>query len=221
MLPLFLCGQQTYTGGLLPTINLNARLKKGWGLNFKIENRHILTEGLFDESEVPRFYEFERQDFVLLGSKNLAAGTKIAGGYMLRFTDGRDVHRLIQQLSITRRGYKLKFAHRLSSDQTWLADNSFELRLRYRFGFELPIQGTTLDPGEFYFKTHLEYLARFREGFRNELRALPALGLLTLNKNSFEIGIDYRSASSEERNFVIHGFWLYLGWYVRFDLSDE
>ena len=140
---------------------------------------------------------------------------------MLRFFEGRNVHRLIQQFSITRKWVGVKIAHRFSSDQTWRADDTFELRLRYRFGFELPLQGTSLDPGEFYFKSQLEYLGRFRSGFRNELRVLPAFGLLALNQNSFETGVDYRSASTEVQSFVSHGFWLYVAWFVRFDLSHE
>jgi hypothetical protein len=110
----------------------------------------------------------------------------------------------------------IRFAHRFRADQTWDPTEPFELRLRYRIGAEIPLFGTQVDPNELYLKTNLEYLARFQAGYETEIRALPALGYLARNKNAFELGLDYRF-SNAFGNVSGHGFWIYFGWYLRFN----
>jgi hypothetical protein len=144
----------------------------------------------------------------------------MAGGYMIRFESERIIHRLMQQVSFSQPLSIILFAHRFKSDQTWDPDEPFELRLRYRLGAQIPLFGTQVDPNELYVKTNLEYLARFQAGFESEIRLLPALGYLTPNQNGFELGVDYRYGNAFE-NFGMHGFWIYFGWYLRFDTRKD
>jgi hypothetical protein len=200
--------------GLLPVLNTNVKLKNDFSLNAKLENRHILQEGSFNGEVRNTEYQFERQDIAAVLAKKLSANTRVGAGYLFRLESERVIHRLIQQISFTQPLNKVRIAHRFSSDQTWDPDEPFEFRLRYRIGFEVPLFGTQIDPNELYFKSNIEYLARFQEGFANEFRAVPALGYFARNQNSFELGLDYRVSSVFE-SFRGHGFWIYVGYYVR------
>ena len=207
--------QDAYRFGLLPVVNVNVKLKNDYSLNTKLENRHIFRSGTFDGKFENSQYRFERQDVAAILAKKLSANTRLGGGYLFRVESERIIQRLTQQISFTQPLNRVRIAHRICTDQTWDPDEPFELRLRYRIGFELPLIGTQLDPNEIYFKSNFEYLARFQDGFVNEFRAVPALGYLAKNKNSFELGLDYRVATVFEP-IRGHGFWIYVGYYLRF-----
>jgi len=206
--------QDAYRFGLLPVFNVNVKLKNNYSLNTKLENRHIFRSGTFNGELLNSQYRFERQDLAAILAKKLSANTRLGGGYLFRVESERIIHRLTQQISFTQPLNRVRIAHRICTDQTWDPDEPFELRFRYRIGFEIPLIGTQLDPNEIYFKSNFEYLARFQDGFINEVRALPALGYLTINENSFEVGLDYRLGSIGEGQMG-HGFWMYLGYYIR------
>jgi hypothetical protein len=219
LLTFSLGAQDVFRFGFLPTFNTNVKFEKDYSLNAKLENRHILNRGAFNSEVVNSDYRFERQDLALVGAKKLSASTSLGLGYMIRFESDRFIHRTIQQISFTQPLYKLRIAHRFCTDQTWDPEEAFEFRARYRIGFEYPLFGTELDPNELYLKSTLEYLARFQDGFINEFRAVPVLGYLGRDKNSFELGLDYRVADvfDESRG---HGFWVYLGYFLRLQAKD-
>lgn len=202
--------------GFLPALNANAKFENGLSLNAKLENRHILSRGSFNSNLKSSEYRFERQDLAAIVGKKLSANLVIGVGYMGRLESERYIHRAIQQIAITQPLYRLRLAHRLRTDQTWDPDESFEFRIRYRFGVECPLAGIKLDPNELYIKSTLEYLARFQNDFINEIRLVPALGYYGKKKNSIELGIDYRFASVFEE-IGGHGFWVYAGYYLRFN----
>jgi len=206
--------QDLYRFGLLPTFNTNFKLQNGYSLNAKLENRHIVNEGAFNSDIRNSEYQFERQDLALIGAKKISASGVIGLGYMIRIESGRFIHRTTQQVSFTQPLYRLRIAHRFCTDQTWDPEEPFEFRARYRVGLEYPLFGTELDPNELYLKSTLEYLARFQDGFINEFRAVPVLGYFGKDKNSFELGLDYRFANvfDEARG---HGYWIYLGYFLR------
>lgn len=208
--------QDVYRWGALPVVNVNTKLGGGFSFNTKLESRHIFGRGGFNGENSNTDYRFERQDIELLLAIKLSANIRVAGGYMLRIESDRLVHRISQQVSLTQITPAARLAHRFKADQTWDREEEFELRLRYRAGAEFAISGTRVDPDEFYLKANLEYLVRFQGGFSSEIRALPALGYLAPNKNAFEFGLDYRHGNVLESTGA-HGFWIYLGWFLRFD----
>lgn len=214
LLAVKLSAQDIYRFGVAPVLNLNAEINSNYSINGKLDNRHILGRGSFSGESRERTYIFERQDAEVMLSGKLSANAKAAGGYMLRFESDRFIHRFIQQISFTQPLNAMRIAHRFQADQTWDPDELFELRLRYRLGAEVPLSGTQVDPNEPYFKSTLEYLARFQGGLENELRATPTLGYLTSNKNAFEFGLEYRYGKAFEE-ISDHGFWLYFGYFIR------
>lgn len=214
LLPAKGASQDEYRVGLLPVFNLNTKLERGFGLNGKLENRHIFRHGFIRGETVDANYQFERQDIEVNLSKKLLANVKVASGYLIRFEGERIISRVMQQFSLSKPLGRIRSAHRLKADQTWDPAEPFEFRLRYRIGFEGPLPGVLVDPKKVYFKSNFEYLARFQEGLVNEFRAIPALGYLTDGKNSFELGMDYRWGSIGEASMT-HDFWIYVGYYLR------
>lgn len=106
-------------------------------------------------------------------------------------------------------------AHRFSSDQTFNSENPRELRLRYRITAEIPLNGQSVDPGEFYLKLNNEYLNSWQDGeYDLEIRLVPLAGFEFTDNNKLEFGLDYRLSSfldGSSRN----SFWFNIGWYLK------
>jgi len=206
-LSLTVSAQNTHELGMLPTVNINKKLKKDWSLNFKHETRI----GLFqDELESP----FVLADFSFAGAKKISVRTKIVGGYMVRFEEGGPAHRSFQQINIVKKYPSFRIAHRIATDQTFEDKGSPEFRLRYRLSSEIPLNGSTLDPKEFFLKVSNEYLNGVQENeYDLEIRGLGFLGYAINEKNKIELGVDYRldrflNGGSRNRHWI--GFNYYL-----------
>jgi hypothetical protein len=214
ILPILSSAQDDYFFGMIPVVNGNIGLKNDFRLNVQLENRHVFKGGTFGGETTISSYEFERQDLSLALSRKVSADIELAGGYQIRYEAEEIIHRTMQQISFSQPLSRTKLAHRFKADQTWEPSEVFELRLRYRFGLEYPMFGQKLDPNELYLKSNVEYLAEFQAGLTNEFRWTPALGYLGRDKNSFEIGLDYRLEGIFDE-VSEHGFWLYAGYYWR------
>lgn len=205
--------QDTYRAGLLPVFNFNAKLKKGWKLNSKVEARQRITDGLWGEKADLRF-EHERTDISLLASRRVGITTSLAGGYMVRIQGDELIHRFIQQYSWVKKypGYRL--GHRISTDQTLRPETPAQYRFRYRISFNPSLNGEDIDPGEFYLKINHEYLNILQDGqYDLEIRLVPGLGYSFTDNNKLEAGLDYR-ADAFIREGSRHSFWFFLGWYL-------
>ena len=213
ILPIFGMAQGEYQSGLLPSINLNKKLEKGWRLNFRVESRQELRAGEFRE-EPPFKYDYVLTDYSLISSKKLGLNANLAAGYLLRFRDGEQVHRSIQQYVITRRLAGFRLAHRIATDQTFFRDSGPELRLRYRLTSEFALSGQAVDRKEAYVKINQEVLNSLQEGeYDLELRLVPLLGFQFNDRNKLEAGVDYRINSYLE-SAPSHRFWLSLNWFL-------
>jgi len=207
------CAQSSYQFGLLPAFNLNKKLNNGWKINTKIESRQLLKEGVFKE---PTTFDYQHGllDIAIVGSKKIGINNSLATGYLIRFRDGEQLHRLIQQYTITNRLPGFRLAHRIASDQSFQKDKDPGIRLRYRLSVEFPLNGQTVDPQEFYIKINHEYLNAFQSGdydLETRLSCMP--GYKITDNNKLEFGLDYRLSSfidgpSKNR------FWIALNWYV-------
>ena len=212
-------GQDLYRFGILPVFNTYTKFEKNYSLNVKYENRQIFQEGSFSTGENNSDYNFERQDLTLILGKRIAPTMKLGLGYLVRFESERFVQRTLQQVAFTHSYGRIRTANRIRTDQTWDPDEPFEFRLRYRLALEYPLFGNNLDPKELYLKPSIEYLARFRDQFVNEVRIVPVLGYLGKDRNSFEVGLDYRFGSILQ-DLRGHGFWVYFGYYLRINRNS-
>ncbi len=206
LLPLLAQAQASHQLGLLPSINLNKKLPKDWSLNFKAESRQSLYRGGFD-------YEYLLTDVALVAAKKIGINTSAAAGYLMRIDAEGVRHRAIQQISFVKRYAGFRLSHRVSADQTFENGDAPEYRLRYRLSSEVPLQGLSLDPKEFFLKLSNEYLGSMQhDDLDLEIRAAAFIGYAISPKQKLELGLDYRLDS------FIHGqarnrYWIGLNFY--------
>ena len=137
----------------------------------------------------------------------------LSAGYLWRSRPDTDHHRLMQQYSIVSRFPRFRLGHRLAADQTFRPNTPLEVRLRYRLSLELPLNGTQVDPGEWYLKINHEYLNAFQaQDYDLELRLIPVIGHLFSDRNKVETGVDWRVDRfiHKETRWT---FWWAMAWY--------
>lgn len=204
--------QSRYQFGLLPSLNFNKKLAQDFSLNAKVESRQELKDGFFN-TPADFSYDYLLTDLSLLVAKKFRSNQSIGFGYLLRLEEGKTILRSIQQYTVTRAYSSFRLAHRLSTDQTFSAEEPAEYRLRYRIAAEIPLNGQTVDPREFYFKLNHEYLNAWQEGeYDLEIRAVPMLGYEFSDTQKLEIGLDYR-LSSFLNDSSRQRFWVALNWF--------
>lgn len=158
-------------------------------------------------------YEYLLTDLSLIFAKRIGINTSVAGGYFIRISNENVSNRAIQQISFVRRYPAFRLSHRISSDQTFMAENNTEFRFRYRLSSEIPLEGQSLDPKEFFVKTNNEYLNSFQgKSYDLEVRIAAFLGYAFSTDSKFEIGFDYRIDSFIENN-TRNRIWLGINFY--------
>jgi hypothetical protein len=206
--------QGTYLLGVLPSLNLNKGMNNDWSVNLKTESRVRFLQGEFGNNSTSDVH-LQLVDIALTGSRKTGLNNTLAGGYLIRLRGSQTYHRIMQQFTMVRRFEAFRLAHRFSSDQTFNRDEPWELRLRYRITAEIPLNGQSVDPGEFYLKLNNEYLNSWQEWEPGlEIRLVPLAGFEFTDNNKLEIGIDYRLSSFIDGS-ARSSFWFNIGWYLK------
>jgi len=202
--------------GMLPEISMRLNLSKDFQFTFKVESMHDLYSMEGKGMEVWQYY-YDRTDFQGFIGYKLNPFWSLAGGYQFRLENGGDVsHSLIQQVAYVqgRTGYRL--GHRLRTDQQFKRSDKTEFRIRYRFSFELPLQGQEIDPGEFYLVLSDEPIFSIQDKETDlENRLLVKTGYFYNSRHRLETGIDYRIDQFLD-NGSRNGVWYKIGWRIRF-----
>lgn len=197
----------------LKPVSLHSKSLKR-SINLKTESRLRYIQGEFGGTAASDIH-FLLADFGLTASRKTGLNNALAGGYLVRSREGQLFHRYIQQFTMVKRYETFRMAHRFSSDQTFNSAEPWELRLRYRITAEIPLNGQSVDPGEFYLKFNNEYLNSWQESEPDlEIRLVPLAGFEFTDNNKLEFGLDYRLSSfldGSSRN----SFWLNFGWYLK------
>lgn len=209
----YLVGQNSFQTGFLPNVNVIRKFSNDWKINFRTESRQRFSSGIFGEASNTK-YEYLLTDFSATVSKKTGINNSLAAGYLTRFRDSNMIHRLTQQLTITGKFTGFRLSHRIRTDQTFEQNDAPEFRFRYRITPEIPLNGLSIDPREFYLKINNEYLNSFQsDAYDLEIRLVPLLGYEFSDKNKVESGLDYRIAS-----FINQGsrnsFWFTINWYI-------
>ncbi len=208
----FCKAQSSYQFGILPSLNINKKLPNDFKLNFELESRQELKSGLFNMPGDFNF-EYELTDFSVLASKKIAINKSLALGFLARISDGKLTGRSIQQYIVTTRYPGFILSHRVSADQTFSKDEGTEYRLRYRLSSEIPLNGQSVDPKEFYINLSNEYLNSLQDNtYDLEIRVGPFLGYKFMDTKKLEFGLDYR-INSFLKNSPGHRFWIGINWY--------
>jgi len=209
IIPLANSAQNSIDVGLMPSLNINKKLEKDWSLNLKAESRQSLISDGFN-------YDYLQTEVSFITAKKIGINTKLAAGYLMKIDGDVIKNRAIQQLSVVRRYSDFKLSHRFSADQTFEKDGDTEFRFRYRVSTEIPLEGQSLDPKEFFIKLNNEYLnSIYQKQYDLEVRAALHLGYNLTPKSKFEIGTDYRIDSFVNGD-LRNRLWLSLNLYQSF-----
>jgi hypothetical protein len=205
LIPFVNYAQSSYELGVLPSVNFNKKLPKDYSVNFKTESRQSLFKEEFS-------YDYLLTDISLGVSKRVGINTTVSIGYLLRIEDDGIKPRTIQQASYINRFSYFNLAHRLSADQTF--DNQeTEFRFRYRLSAEIPLNGQSLDPREFFLKFSNEYLNAFQGSIYDlEVRGAGFIGFAISPSSKLELGVDYRIDSFLNNN-PRNRFWTAINFY--------
>jgi len=211
--PNFTFGQsQTLFSGVFPEASLTKKFLNENRINFKIENQFILFDNRMGEIEDLQFTHY-RTDLMAFYDWRINSTNSMAIGVFHRFQEGADANRIIQQYALIRRLRNFRISHRFRTDQTFTNQEKIEVRLRYRLSFELPLNGTTLDPGEHYLIISNEpILSLQNKEFEIENRLVLGVGKLYSHGQKFEWSIDYRTDGFIQNNFRTR-LWLKIGYF--------
>lgn len=205
--------QMDYQFGALPAITLRKKVSEKLRFNSKIEFRQLFDEGTFGRTSTNQ-YEYVHTDITVLATTPLGLNGSITGGYLIRVRDNAPAHRSIQQYAITQRFTSMRLGHRIRTDQTFSSLSAPVFRLRYRAALEIPLNGETIDPTEFYVKFNNEYVQILEAGeYDLEIRLIPLLGYDISDNERVELGLDYRIDSFLQEAGRSR-FWISATWYV-------
>jgi hypothetical protein len=198
--------QSTFEIGFLPTLNINKKLPQDWALNFKAESRQSLVKESFD-------YQYLLTDISFAASKKVSINTSVAFGYLLSINDNGIKNRTFQHIAFVKRYANFRLSHRVLADQTFQKDVDPEFRFRYRISSEIPLQGASLDPQEFFLKLNNEYLNSLQNSsYDLEIRTSALLGYVISPNNKLEFGLDYRVDSFVNAN-IRNRLWIGVNFY--------
>jgi hypothetical protein len=202
-------GQQ-FHAGLLPEVSVSYKWSDKIQQTVKIESVHELYQ-----AESARFeYAYDQTDIQLFLEGRLNPFIKIAGGYQYRLEgNGDNPHRFIQQAALLQRMTGFRIGHRFRTDQTIYSSNAVKMRLRYRLSAELPLEGQSLDAGEFYLLMSGEPIYSWQDAKSDmEVRFVTSFGYFINNKTKLVMGLDYRLENLLD-DPASQKLWLRLGWF--------
>lgn len=212
-LPLLVSAQSTYQFGVLPSLNLNKKIKNDWFLNTKLESRLLCQQSEFN-GVTDKKYNYVLTDLSLISAKKVALNSRIAVGYLIRLKDGDFIHRFIQHYVVVQKMPGWRLAHRIMADQTFSKIEKPDIRLRYRITSEIPLNGETVDPGELYLKLNNEYVNNLQaKEYDLEIRFIPLLGYDIIDNFKIETGLDYR-VNSFLNNNPRHSYWITFNFFI-------
>jgi hypothetical protein len=212
---LSLLGQQDLSAGLLPKVNVSARLSDQVGLVSSVESRQLL----YDDPEVD--YRYVLTDAATFFSFRTQPDQKFNLGYTLRFRNKQLFHRFSQQYNFVDYRDSYRVGHRLALDQTFAKNEPAVYRARYRVTLEKPLSGDKVDPREFYLKAGVEFLGAYEErDWGLEGRLVPLLGYEINDNDKVEAGLDYR-LDGIFSNAPGQDFWWAITWYTAITRPEQ
>lgn len=206
---------QIFFTGIFPEVSLTKKVNDRIKLNFKVENQEIIFNNQDSQSENPQFTHY-RTDLMMFFDRSIRPGVSVGLGVFHRFQENEDGNRIIQQLAILQRMRNLRINHRMRTDQTFTRNDEFEVRFRYRFSMEIPLEGDEVDPKEFYTVLSEESIFSYKgRNFEIENRTAIALGKLFNSQEKLEWALDYRTDGYIQEGFRTR-LWMKISYYYNF-----
>ena len=202
-----------FNSALSPQVALTIPAGEDFQITSKVESVHGYYNHNDREGSDWR-YRYNRTDVQVFGGYRINPFLKAAAGYQYRFGNTRNSQRTIQQLALVQRKPSYRLAHRLRTDQTYNDTEAPEYRFRYRLSAEIPLEGLSINPGEYYLILSDEPVFSTQGGETDlENRIGGNLGYSIRDGSKVELGIDYRTDRLLETH-VRQRFWITMGWYI-------
>lgn len=201
--PVFLTGQSDLHLKWEPKLAFSADINKRWSYNLQAGGLQFL-DNVSQENEVQQTERIDVRGFI---SYSFFRKRKLSAGYMYRQTKPFEEnpgfeHRLSALYSFQNYLKAWRLGHRFMTEYR-IRNNGNQTRLRYRFSGDVPLQGSKLDEGEFYFLTADELVLTLtsRESTL-ENRFSFNFGRQMSQGLKLELGAEYRFRGSEEPDAI-------------------
>lgn len=200
---------QTFGTGLYPVLSYSTDISEHFNYKAKVQNYFSVTD---DGEWNVTHNKSDIQNFI--GWK-VTSQLKVAVGYQFRLAEkDKQNHRIIQEMSIKPKEDGSIFSHRIRTDQTLENGEDVAYRLRYRLSTDLPVEGDTIEQGEYFISFSEELLGgmqRSQESLENRFGL--TIGKTLTNQHDIELGFSFRTEDVFTGNEA-HKLWLLLGYYM-------
>ncbi len=223
--------------GIIPTLSQTGRLHSRLTYNLFISETLDLfdntTDGVYYPSKPLQLYI--QPSLTWLYSPNWNFAGSVTYNYQ-RSNPDVPYFREIRPWEQAVYGHSLfggRMTHRLRFEQRFIQNQVTEkwpmtTRLRYQIGFSIPLQGTTLDDGEFYFNCYTEYYFTLtvpegtrRNALYSEFWAYAGIGYQTKKYGRLEVGplaqYNVRDIQHDLRNLYL----LQIAWITNFNFKKQ
>jgi len=185
-----------------PSVSYTYKLSTRWAFNTNTLFRNRVVE--YNGEGAERESEWTLNETQFWATYSIWKNSKVSGGYTFqsRLTDEQffDEHRLMEQFAFVIYAlYGKRIANRVRLEQR-IRESGYQNRLRYRVGFDSPLNGEELDPGELYGIVTNEVLYTFnsvQQGWENRL--FGGIGWFFNQQYKLQTGIMYRVSKSGNR----------------------
>lgn len=176
-----------------PSASYSWKANDRWGFNGKMTG-FVALDRLNEQAAL------EHVEGQVAAGYSRSVRLKLGATYLYRAVEPlegipSDEHRLGQQAGFVTYLGDRRLAHRLRLEQR-IRPGRYANRWRYRLGYEVPLQGERLDPGERYAVGTAEALATFtRSAGAGAVRLGAALGWFRGGGHAWEMGAELRVGS--------------------------
>lgn len=211
-----LSGQNRTRIGVMPALNYNKKLEKGWEWNAKWESRHMLYDKTAGQL-ADKGYNYSLSDVSFLVGKRVGLTSKLVGGLQTRIEPDESLaYKTMQHFTFITNYDGLRLGHRLTAEQSFFDNEPNAYGFRYRVVSEIPLNGEEVDIQEFYLKIGNEYVNTFQDSdYDLEVRIVPVIGYVLPNKHKVELGFNNRFDSFVGNDSMRFTSWFVLNWYIR------
>ncbi len=211
--------------GVLPFLSLSKGISNKYDLSFYHSDTFSTREKTFHGKKYPsrdlQAYFQTAINYKFLPNVNLSIG------HIYQRNNPVDVdfvneHRIFEQATYSHSRDAFQFTHRLRFEQRFIderEEHEFKTRLRYQIGFNVPLDGRQLDPGEWYFNTYNEFYFSTtgeRNAFFSDDWLYAGFGYQTIDWGKLEVG-PIAQYGTINRDKDIRAFYaLQFGWILKF-----
>lgn len=205
-----LFAQNAFYTGISPKIDLNTKYKK-WKFHLVYEDENIFLKKVEDKGNNVK-YIHNKSAFMVVITHKVGVFSALGGGYYHDFVSHKQI--TMQQFLYTKKGNIITHSHRFRIDEQFHKKTLKNIAFRYRLSLLKPLNGYSLEPREFYFKSTFEQLL-FLKKLDFDSREGIYFGYYFSNKDKIEIGAILKSEHLIAK-FHTYKLWGNINWYLSF-----